>query len=112
VLVRQVLGAIAQYEKGVIRGRMHAGKAAKRKAGGYIGGAPRFGERAEGRELVADNVESETIARAKALRTDGCSLREIACVLDAEGRATKRGKRWHPATIARLLRDETSVAPY
>jgi DNA invertase Pin-like site-specific DNA recombinase len=112
VLVRQVLGAIAQYEKGVIRGRMLAGKAAKRRAGGYTGGAPRFGERAEGRELVADTVESETIARAKALRADGSSLREIANVLEAEGRATKRGKRWHPATIARLLHDDTTVTSY
>jgi DNA invertase Pin-like site-specific DNA recombinase len=112
VLVRQVLGAIAQYEKGVIRGRMLAGKAAKRAAGGYTGGAPRFGRRAEGRELVADHAERETVARAKVLRADGCSLREIAGVLEAEGRPTKRGERWHPSTLARLLRDnEDFVTP-
>lgn len=106
VLVRQVLGAIAQYEKGVIRGRMVAGKVAKRAAGGYTGGAPRFGRRAESRELVPNPAELETIERATALRNDGHSLREIAQVLEAEGRPTKRGKRWHPVTLARLLREE------
>jgi DNA invertase Pin-like site-specific DNA recombinase len=107
VLVRQVLGAIAQYEKGVIRGRMLAGKAAKRSTGGYTGGAPRFGRRAENRELATDPEELATIERATALRRDGRSLREIGQILEAEGRTTKRGKRWHPATLARLLHEES-----
>jgi DNA invertase Pin-like site-specific DNA recombinase len=111
VLVRQVLGAIAQYEKGVIRGRMLAGKAAKCAAGGYTGGAPRFGTRAENRELAVDPDELATIDRATVLRQDGRSLRDIAQVLEAEGRPTKRGKRWHPATVARMLRSESCAAP-
>jgi DNA invertase Pin-like site-specific DNA recombinase len=106
VLVRQVLGAIAQYEKGVIRGRMLAGKAAKSAVGGYTGGAPPFGTRAENRELATHPDERVTIERANALCEEGLSLREIAQVLEAEGRPTKRGKRWHPATVARMLRSD------
>jgi DNA invertase Pin-like site-specific DNA recombinase len=57
VLVRQVLGAIAQYERALIRSRMAAGRAAKMAIGGYAGGRPPFGWRAEGKELVPDERE-------------------------------------------------------
>lgn len=103
VLVRHVLGAIAQYERGVIRGRMLAGKQAKANRGGYVGGAPRFGRRAHDRELVVDPDEHATLQRMVELRADGMSLRSIAERLDAEGRKPKRGTRWHPTTVARAL---------
>src|SRR4051794_19306062 len=40
VLVRQILGAIGQYERALIRGRMQAGKLVKAARGGYVGGQP------------------------------------------------------------------------
>jgi len=66
-LVRQVLGCIAEYERGVIRQRMMAGKAAKVARGGYGGGRPPFGWRAEGRELVPEPGEQATIALVRRL---------------------------------------------
>ena len=55
--MRQVLGAIAEYERALIRSRMGAGKAAKLATGGYAGGRPPSGWRAEGKELVPDERE-------------------------------------------------------
>lgn len=51
---RQMLGVFAQLERGMIRARMDAGRQAKDERGGYVGGAPKMGLRAEGHELVAD----------------------------------------------------------
>jgi DNA invertase Pin-like site-specific DNA recombinase len=103
VLVRQVLGAIAQYERAVIRGRMMAGKAAKVAKGGYGGGRPRFGYRAEAGKLVPDPVEQEAVTLVRQLRADGLSLREIAARLEEAGIAPKAGGRWHPVTVQRIL---------
>jgi DNA invertase Pin-like site-specific DNA recombinase len=56
-LIRQVLGAVAEYERAMTALRMRAGKLRKRERGGYIGGAPPYGKRAQAGTLVADEVE-------------------------------------------------------
>lgn len=103
VLVRQVLGAIGQYERALIRKRMSDGRAAKAAKGGYVGGRPPFGYKAVGGVLVADDGEQQVIARARQLRDEGRSLRAIAEVLTSDGHRPKRGSSWHPPQVARLL---------
>jgi DNA invertase Pin-like site-specific DNA recombinase len=106
VLTRQILGSISQYERALIRQRMKAGKDIKRERGGYVGGAPRLGVVAAGGELRPDQEEAETVTRIRELDEQEMSLREIADILNAEGRKTKRGGKWWPSTIARTLRPE------
>lgn len=104
VLVRQILGVIAQYERGLIKARLLAGRRLKAARGGYAGfGSPRFGLRAEGRELVADPTELATIARIVELRDVGGTLRSITEQLNGEGMRAKRGGRWHTETVRRIL---------
>lgn len=103
ILVRQVLGALSQYEKSIIRARMLAGRRAKSERGGFIGGIPRFGYAVAGGELVALESEQAAVARIRELRAPGASLRTIASVLDAEGMQPKRGDRWHPTQVARIV---------
>lgn len=100
--IRQMRGVFAQLERGLIRQRMAKGKREKAAQGGYVGGAPAFGTRADGGTLVVDATEQATIARARALRAQGQSLRRIAVTLEAEGRRARRG-RWHPTSVARLV---------
>jgi DNA invertase Pin-like site-specific DNA recombinase len=102
VLVRQILGAIGQYESAVIRGRMAAGKAVKAAQGGYVGGRPGYGQRAEGRELVEDPDEAALVARVHELRAEGRSYRDICAVLDAEGFRPRRAARWQPAVVRNI----------
>lgn len=103
-LIRQVLGAISQYEAAVIRARMEAGKAAKAARGGYVGGRPPFGYRAVGGDLSPDPTEQATIARARQLREGGASLRMIASTLTREDHMPRsREGVWHPTMVARLL---------
>jgi len=101
--MRQTLGVFNQLERGMIRARMRAGRRAKRGRGGYIGGAPAFGVRAEGRELRPDAAEAATVARILELRESGLSYREVASALQAEGRRPKRGKTWHVETLRRVV---------
>jgi DNA invertase Pin-like site-specific DNA recombinase len=103
-LIRQVLGAVAEYERAMIALRLRSGRKRKAKDGGYAYGAPPFGFRVEDGELVPDQGEQETLGRARELRAAGSSIREIATALNEEGRSTKRGTRWHPTTVARVLR--------
>ena len=101
--VRQVLGAVAQYERAVIVRRMQSGRAEKARQGGYAYGSPAYGQRAEGGQLVTDESEQATIGRIRELHAEGKSLREIAATLDAEGLKPKRGGSWHARTVARVL---------
>jgi DNA invertase Pin-like site-specific DNA recombinase len=102
VLVRQILGAIGQYEGAVIRGRMAAGKAVKAARKGYVGGQPRYGTKAEGRALVADPEEAALVERVHALRAAGHSYREVAETLDAEGFRPRRAASWSAMTVRNI----------
>jgi len=104
VLVRQVLGALAQYERAVIRARMMAGVAAKRAAGGYVGGQPPYGWAAQDGELAPVDSEQAAIRRMGDLRSEGHSFGAIAAALNAEGIASKRGRRWAKWTVREVLR--------
>lgn len=101
--MRHMIGVFAQFERGTIVARMKAGRQMKAAAGGYAFGAPPLGMAAEGGELVPVAAEQETLRRIADLRRDGRSLREIADTLTTEGRLPKRGARWHPETLRRVV---------
>lgn len=102
-LIRQVLGAVAQYERSMIRLRTAAGRRRKGEQGGYAYGRPPFGSRVEGGELVDDPAEQETLSRMRELRAAGSSYRAIAETLNAEGRRAKQGDVWHNAQVRAIL---------
>lgn len=103
-LLRQFVGALSEWTAADLRLRLEAGRDKKRAAGGYAGGRPPLGMRAEARELVAYGVEQAAIGRMVALRRVGLSLREIADSLGREGYRTKDGKdTWHPEQVRRAL---------
>lgn len=93
-LVRRILGAIAQYERGMIRLRMRAGVLAKAAKGGYYGGRPPYGWRSEGRELVPDDHEQQVRRRIITRRRAGASFATIAKELNADGIPSKMGREW------------------
>jgi DNA invertase Pin-like site-specific DNA recombinase len=111
-LIRQILGAVSEYERSVIVMRLRSGRRRKHQLGGYAYGAPPLGLRAEGKALVTDVEEQRTLARIAELRKAGKSLREVGAVLEAEGHRPKRGGKWHPETLrqaaARAARPSTA----
>lgn len=103
-LIRQVLGAVNEYERSMIVLRMKSGRKIKAAKGGYAGyGSPAFGKRAIDKELVTDEREAAVAARMQELRADGESYRQIADQLNTEGLAPKRGGVWHSMTVSRVL---------
>ena len=97
VLVRQVLGAIAQFEKATTVAKLAAARKRKRVATG----------RCEGRKPLAE-TKPEVVAMAKSLRRRGPkrgqrSLRAIAAELAAAGHLNERGAPYSAKSIASML---------
>ena len=103
VLIRQIVGAIGQYERALIRGRMQAGKLVKAARGGYVGGQPGYGQRADETELVDDPGESEVVRLALTLRSAGASYRDICIALTEVGYKPRRAKQWHPMVVRSVV---------
>jgi DNA invertase Pin-like site-specific DNA recombinase len=103
VLIRQIVGAVSQYEKAVIRGRLMAGKAQKKAKGGFLGGRAPYGFKVEDGTVVTDPTEQEAVALAGRLAASGASLRAIAAELEARGYRPKVGDRWHPNAVRRVV---------
>jgi DNA invertase Pin-like site-specific DNA recombinase len=103
-LIRQVLGAVAAYERAMIRLRLEAGRARKRAGGGYAGhGPPAYGQVAVEGELMPEPREAATIRRMRELSTT-MTLKEVAATLNAEGHKAKRGGSWYAESVRRTLR--------
>jgi DNA invertase Pin-like site-specific DNA recombinase len=102
VLIRQIVGAVSQYERAVIRGRMMAGKAAKAAQGGFLGGRAPYGFRLEHGQVVEDPDEQEVVALVGQLAAAGNSLRAIGAQLEEEGHKPRDGAAWHPNTVRRI----------
>lgn len=102
-LIRQVLGAVAEYERGMIRLRMMAGMERKKAAGGYTGGQPPYGWRAEHGELVPEPLEQDQLRLMLTARAQGASLLQIATMLNRLEVPAKQGGRWQKTTVNRIL---------
>lgn len=105
-MLRQIMGAVGQYERAIIRMRTKAGRRIKASRGGYVGGAAPYGwridKRIEGdkviRELVPVEAEQRAVARVLEMRAEGLSFMKIATALNAEEHPP-RGKAWHPKGV-------------
>lgn len=63
-----------------------------------------FQELVERKTVEPDNDEwPETVRRLHALRQEGLSLRQIAQVVEEEGRSTRRGGKWSAQTVRNAL---------
>ncbi len=100
-LIRQVLGAVAQFDKTVTVMKLRAARdRASRASGRRIEGAKPFGQ------LPA---EVDTLARLLALRRSRqrgrpLSMQAIAATLNAEGRPTRRGEPWKPGSVFAIVK--------
>lgn len=103
-LIRQVLGAVSEYERSMIALRLRSGRRMKSARGGYIGGfANRYGFRLVDGQYVPETDEQAVIARCVALRDTGASLRDIAATLNAEAVLGPSGGVWHAPSVQRTL---------
>lgn len=105
--MRQMRGVFHQLDRGLIIKRLTEGRSAKGAKGGYAYGAPRFGQKVIDNELTADERENAIAEQMERWRDDeDLSIRAIAARANAEGLPSKRGGKWHPTTVQRLLSPE------
>jgi DNA invertase Pin-like site-specific DNA recombinase len=97
VLVRQVLGAIAQFEKASAVAKLAAARKRKREVTG----------KCEGRKAHAE-LRPDLVALARRLRRrrpkgGQKSLRSISAELEAQGHVNERGRPYNPKSVASML---------
>lgn len=105
VLIRQLFGAFAQYERAMLKVRLQAGRINRQAQGKWHGGTVPFGFMVEeGTErLVPDPFESPIIARGLNLRQRGVTLADIGEYFTEAGLQMKRSVRWRPEQVKRTL---------
>ena len=91
-LIRQVLGAVSQFEKTMLVGKLRGARARKKAITGKCGGRKTYLER-----------DAKMVALAKQLRPRR-SLREVAVELERQGYRNAAKKQFSPAAIAAMVR--------
>jgi DNA invertase Pin-like site-specific DNA recombinase len=99
-LIRQVLAAVAQFDKSVTVLKLRASRDRKRRREGRCEGRKPFGTRP---------AEAQVLDRIRALRRKPkgrprLSIAAIAATLNAEGVPTRTGRPWAPGTVHGILR--------
>ena len=98
-LIRQVLGAVAEFDRRVTVMKLRAARERRRARG----------ERCEGRKPFGTLPgEAETLARIRELRRKPPhghrrSLQQVCDALNAEGRPSRTGKPWTKGVVNRIL---------
>ena len=92
-LMRQIMGAIAEYDRRMIVLKL---RGARRRMTAR-------GERCEGAKPYGSLPgEQETLELIRLMRTSGATLAAIAASLNASGVKPRRGTRWHPYAVSRI----------
>jgi DNA invertase Pin-like site-specific DNA recombinase len=90
VLIRQVLGALSQWEKSSLVKKLRVA----RERTGRLGGKTPFG---------AKLGEAETLKFMMAMREQGASWRHIATELNAGGLRNREGRYWSHARVSQIV---------
>lgn len=103
VFFRQIMGAVAQYERAIIRLRMGTGLRMKASKGGWAGGGPPYGYRAEKKELEVVPAEAEIVRYVFYLREQqGLSYNLIAQSV-LKRFPSELAKDWYKVRVARII---------
>lgn len=94
VMMRQIFGAINQYEKSMIVAKLRGARQRKKAKTGHCEGRKAYGYR-EGETVVIDRI--------KDLRRNGLPLQPIADALNLDGVKTRAGKQWSAVQVNRVL---------
>jgi len=95
ILMRQLIGAVAQYDKSQIVLKLRAARIRKRLTDGRCEGRQPFGR---------DKAEKLVFEKMIMLRARGLAYDRIAALLNCDGSPTRTGRKWHGIVINRILK--------
>lgn len=101
ILMRQLMGAVSQYDKSMIVAKLRGARERKKADTGSCEGRKAYGFY-PGEQAILD--------RMKALRAEGLAFDRIAGVLNAEGLPNRAGGRWFGGVCNRILTGKRSDA--
>ena len=101
-LVLNVLASVSQWEREAIGERTSAVRQSMKANGLYCGGSVPYGQMLVAGELVNNPHEQAIIARAKALKAIGYSLRAIATMFSQEGLKTRKDTDFSHTLVSRM----------
>ena len=101
-----ILSSFNQMESENIQMRTAMGREAKATSGGYAGGKPPIGYKAENGMLVIVPEEAEIVRLVFRLRKEGGTLMGIADELNKRGYRTKKGLEFKHSAIQNILNNE------
>lgn len=101
-LIRQVLGAVAEFEKNVLVLKLRAARERKRARGERVEGVKPYGHHPAERAVV-DRMRQ---LRRKPPKGRHLSLSSIAAQLNAEGHRNRAGRVWSPQMVHHVLGDK------
>ena len=94
-LIRQILGAVAEWEKCALVQKLRASRLRIRRAGGKCEGKKPYGHTPD---------EAKIVDAILSLRKEGKSYVAIAEELNAGGIKSRSGKQWHATQVRRTIK--------
>ena len=98
-LIRQVLGAVAEFEKRVLVLKLRAARDRKRRRGERVEGVKPFGHSLAEKAVLARIRE----LRRKPPKAARLSLSAVAAQLNADGHRNRAGRAWSPQMVHHVL---------
>ena len=99
-LMRQMLGAFAQYERSMIVQKLKGARQRIRTKEGRCEGRKPYGARPG---------EQQIIERMKTLRKQGTAVDKIAAILNSQGAMPRSGIQWYATSVYRVLKASTAL---
>jgi DNA invertase Pin-like site-specific DNA recombinase len=94
ILIRQIFGALAQYDRAIITLKLRGARDRMRKREGKCEGRKSFGSK-DGEKPILDRIIY--------LHAEGSNPKQIAGTLNHEDIPTRMGKPWKVPTVAKIL---------
>jgi DNA invertase Pin-like site-specific DNA recombinase len=94
--IRQVLAAVQELDRAMIVSKLKGARQRKRAAGAKVEGRKSYGE-----------AVPATVERAKSLKAEGMTLRQVADRLTAEGHFTSAGTPYQFTAVGRMISGRT-----
>jgi site-specific DNA recombinase len=104
-VLQSLVMCIAEQERLNITKRTSGRRKVKARSGGYAGGRPPYGYKAQNGRFVVDEAEAEIVRLVFKMTDEGANLVDITDYLCDHGYRTRLGKRFYPSQV-KSIRDK------